>query len=112
VIEAFIAASKGGDLGALVAVLAPDVVVRGDAAAVKLGGAFEVHGAETVAKLFAGRARAARPGLIDGDLGVIVAPNGKLLLILGITFEGDRISEIEAVADKATLAELELVPLR
>jgi RNA polymerase sigma-70 factor (ECF subfamily) len=111
VIEAFIAASRGGDLGALVAVLAPDVVVRGDAAAVKLGGALEVHGAETAAKLFAGRARAARPGLIDGDLGVIVAPNGKLLLILGITFDGDRISEIEVVADKATLAELELLPL-
>lgn len=111
VVEAFLAASKSGDLGGLVAVLAPDVALRGDAAAIKLGGGAEVYGAELVAQRFAGKARAARPGLINGELGVIVDPHGRLLLVLALTIVGNRITEIEALADPVTLRELELTPL-
>jgi RNA polymerase sigma-70 factor (ECF subfamily) len=112
VVEAFLAAARGGDIAGLIAVLAPDVVFQADAAAAKLAkGEAELRGAEVLARSFAGRARAAQAGLIDGELGVIVAPNGKLLLILNLTIEGGRIRSIEAVADKASLGEMELQPL-
>ena len=110
--EAFLAASRSANFDALVAVLDPDVVCRADAAAVVMskGAGQGVRGASAVAKLFAGRAQAARVGLINDSIGFIVAPRGKLLLVLALTFEGGRIAEIEAVADRATLAELDLTP--
>ncbi len=111
VIEAFLAASRANDLGALVAVLDPDVVLRSDAAAVRLGGPSELRGADQVARMFAGRATAARVALIDGAVGAIVAPNGKLLLVLTATVEDDRITEISAIADRAVLQGYELTAL-
>jgi len=111
VIEAFLSASRANDLGALVAVLDPDVVLRSDAAAVRLGGPSELRGADQVARMFAGRATAARPALIDGAIGAIVAPNGKLLLVLAATVEDGRITEIAAIADRATLQGFELTTL-
>jgi RNA polymerase sigma-70 factor (ECF subfamily) len=93
-------------------VLDADVVVRADAAAAKLGGALPaMRGAETVARAFLGRAQAARPVLVDGELGFEVAPHGRRLLIVTLTFEGDRIKEIEAVADRASMSEMELTAL-
>jgi len=111
VIEAFLNASRANDLGALVAVLDPDVVLRSDAAAVRLGGPSELHGADRVARMFAGRATAARVALIDGAIGAIVAPNGKLLLVLTATVEDGRITEISAIADHAILQGYELTAL-
>jgi RNA polymerase sigma-70 factor (ECF subfamily) len=108
--EAFLAASRNADIEALLAVLDPDVVFHADAAAVKLGGDLELHGAAAIAKAFSGKARAARAALINDGVGAIVDPHGKLLLILAFTIEGGRIAEIEAVADRASLAELDLVP--
>lgn len=108
--EAFLAASRNADIEGLMAVLDPDVAFRADAAAMKLGGDQRLRGAAAVAKAFSGRAQAARAALINDAVGFIVDPRGKLLLILALTFEGDRITEIEAVADRASLAELDLVP--
>ena len=111
VAEAFLSASRTADFEGLVAVLDPDVVFHADAAATKLGGERDLKGAVAIAKAFAGRAQAARAALINDEIGVIVDPRGKLLLILSLTFEGGRIKEIEAVADRGMLDELELVPL-
>lgn len=111
VIEAFLAASRANDLDALVAVLDPDVVLRSDAAAARLGGPSELRGADQVARMFAGRATAARVALIDGAVGAIVAPNGKLLLVLAATVEEGRIMELAAIADRAVLQGLELTAL-
>lgn len=114
VVEAFLAAARWGNFAALISVLDPDVVARADQRAIALGGSTEmgeIHGAEAVAKVFSGKARAARPALVDGEVGVIVEPKGELLLALVLTFDGDRIVEIEAVADPASLAEMELVGL-
>jgi len=111
VIEAFLNASRANDLSALVAVLDPDVVLRSDAAAVRLGGPSELHGADQVARMFAGRATAARVALIDGAIGAIVAPNGKLLLVLTAMVEDGRITEISAIADRAILQGYELTAL-
>lgn len=104
VVEAFLAASRGGDFEALLAVLAPDVEFRADAAAARLGGPASARGATAVAQTFQGRAATARAVLIDGVPGVLVAPAGKLLLVLRLTVAEGRITAIEAVADAGQLA--------
>ena len=104
VVDAFLAASKGGDFDALVAVLAPDVVFRSDAVAVKMGGAAELRGAEAVANTFRGRAQAARPAVVDGALALAVMFGGRLRIVLRLTIDGERITAIEAVADPQRIA--------
>src|SRR4051812_762006 len=79
IVEAFLAASRGGDFAALLAVLDPEVVFRADPAAMRLGGASELRGATAVANAFVGRAQSARAALIDGAVGFVVAPEGRLL---------------------------------
>lgn len=107
-IEAFLAASRDGDFGALMAVLDPDVVFRADAAAVHAGGESEMRGAEVVAKSFLGRAQAARAVLVDGVVGAVVAPRGRLFLALHFRIERGRIVGIEAVADPRRLGAMAL----
>ena len=111
VVSAFLTAAKGGDLQGLLAALDPDVVFRSDAAARKLGGPAELRGAAAVAEIFKGRAQAARAMLIDGVLGISVAPGGKQLLLLQLTFGENGITTIEAIADPASMADAELEDL-
>ena len=105
-VEAFLAASRQGDLEGLLAILDPEVVFRADATATRLGTIPEVRGAESVAAFFRGRAQAATAVLIDGAVGARVAPAGKLLLVLRPTIVGGRIVAIDAVADPDVLADL------
>jgi RNA polymerase sigma-70 factor (ECF subfamily) len=112
VLDAFLAASRGGDFEALLTVLDPDVVFRGDEAAARLGGDVgEMHGARLVAEAFCGRAQAAKPALVDGELAVAVVPNDVLIVVLRLTFRDGRISEINAVADADAIQGMELVRL-
>ena len=112
VVDAFLAAARGGDFEALVAVLDPDVVLRADRAAVDVVASREVRGAPAVARMAAkGRARAARPALVNGAVGVVVAPRGRLLMVLGFTIRGSKIVGIDAIADPARLDRLDLVVL-
>jgi RNA polymerase sigma factor (sigma-70 family) len=112
VVEAFLAASRDGDFDALVAVLDPDVVLRADDGALPVVAAREVRGAPAVARrAVKGRARAARPALVNGAVGVVVAPRGRLLVVLGFTIRGGKIVEIEAIADPERLSELDLALL-
>jgi RNA polymerase sigma-70 factor (ECF subfamily) len=111
VADAFLAASRANDLGALIAVLDPDVVFRGDAAAIRMGGPPELHGASAVARVFAGRAQAARVAMVDGAIGLVVAPRGRLLLVLKLSIAEGRVTAVDAIADRATLAGLELAAL-
>lgn len=111
VVEAFLAASRGGDFKALLSVLDPDVTFRADHVALRLGSVEEIRGAPEVAEWFKGRATSAQPVFIDGDIGVMVAPGGNLLLVLGLSFRNGRISEIQAIADPAHLAAMDLAPL-
>ena len=79
VVEAFLTASRTGDMTGLLAVLAPDVVRRADPAALPAGMAAEVRGAKRVAEeaiVLGRRSRRAVPVLLDGAMGVIVAPRG------------------------------------
>ncbi|MFE6398863.1 sigma factor [Streptomyces alboflavus] len=113
-VEAFLAAARGGDLGALLAVLAPDVVRRADPAVLPPGTAAEIQGAEAVARetvLLARNARHAAVLLLDGTPGVVVAPRGRLLLALTLTVRSGRVTSYEVVADPARLRDLTLALL-
>lgn len=108
VVDAFLAASRDGDFEGLLTLLDPDVVLRADATAVALGDTAETRGATPVAQFFKGRAQLARTALVNGRVGVVVAPKGRLLLVLLPVVVGGRIIEIDVVADPARLAALEL----
>ncbi|MCR5859222.1 sigma-70 family RNA polymerase sigma factor [Mesorhizobium sp. J428] len=108
IVDAFIAASRGGDFSALLSLLAPDVVLRGDDAAIRLGGRPEVRGATAVAEFFNGRAATARPALVDGTVEVAVVPGGRLLFVLRLDIADGQIAGIEAIAEANSLAGLEV----
>ena len=108
VVAAFLAASRGGDFEALLALLAPDVVLRADETIVQMGGEREVRGAGAVAETFFGRARAAEPALIDGVAGIVWATGGQPRVVFSFTMAGGRITGIEMLADPARLRELDL----
>jgi RNA polymerase sigma-70 factor (ECF subfamily) len=112
VVDAFLAAARGGDFQGLLAVLDPDVVFRADAAAGLGAGPQMVRGAEAVAPLaLRGRARAARPVLVNGAVGVVVAPRGRLLMVLDFTIRDGKIVAIDGIADAERLGALELAVL-
>jgi RNA polymerase sigma-70 factor, ECF subfamily len=111
VVDAFLAASRKGDLEGLLAVLDPDVVFRADAAAVRMGGRAEIRGAQGVARVFSGRAQAAKPALVDGAVGFVVAPAGRLVLAMNLTITDGRISAINVIGDRERLAGLDLALL-
>jgi RNA polymerase sigma-70 factor (ECF subfamily) len=94
-----------------VAVLDPDIVFHADAEAARLGGRAVLHGATSVAEFFNGRARVAVPGLIDGEVGVLVPVEGRMLFVLELTIRDGRITTMYAVADRDEIASLELEQL-
>jgi RNA polymerase sigma factor (sigma-70 family) len=112
VVDAFLAASRGGDFEALLALLDPDVVLRADEAAVRTGGiAAEVRGAAAVAESFAGRARAAQPALVDGAVGLAWAPGGRPKAVFDLTISHGRIVAIDLLLDPDVLGDLDVVLL-
>jgi RNA polymerase sigma factor (sigma-70 family) len=111
VVDAFLTASRAGNFEALLAVLDPDVVFRHDHTAVPVGTSREVTGALAVAKQFAGRAQGARPILVNSSVGVVVAPRGRLLLVLDLTITHGKIAEINVISEPARLQELDLAVL-
>jgi RNA polymerase sigma factor (sigma-70 family) len=114
VVDAFLAAARDGDLGALVAVLDPDVVVRADWGGVPAGASRMVRGARAVAEqalAFARRAPFARPALVNGAAGVVADTGGRLLAVMGFTVRRGKIVEIDILADPARLRRLDLAVL-
>ncbi|MET8439141.1 sigma-70 family RNA polymerase sigma factor [Streptomyces sp900116325] len=107
VVDVFLAASRGGDFEALLALLDPDVVLHVDPAAT-LSGVAGAVGAAAVAGTFAGRASAARPALIDGLPGAVWAPGGGPRVVIGFTVEAGRIVAIGLVADADHLDRMDL----
>ncbi|MQA78150.1 MAG: sigma-70 family RNA polymerase sigma factor [Streptosporangiales bacterium] len=111
VVEAFLAAARGGDLDGLIAVLDAGVVLRADRTAVQLGSPARIDGRSAVVETFAGRARGARPALVDGVAGAVWAPGGRPRVVWSFTVEDGRIVGIELVGDAARIGELELTML-
>jgi RNA polymerase sigma factor (sigma-70 family) len=111
VAEAFIAASRAGDLEALLAVLDPDVVLHADAEAVPSGRPAVLHGAAAVAngaRLAAGRSRDSALALVDGVPGIVFAPGGRVSIVLAFSYREDRIIGIEVIGRPGRLAALSL----
>jgi RNA polymerase sigma-70 factor (ECF subfamily) len=111
VIDAFLAASREGDLGALIAMLDPDVIFRADEIALHLGAPMEADGAEAVARATSGRAWGAEPGLVDGSVGLIWAPGRQPKVAFSFAITQGRIAAINMIADPEHIAELNLQPV-
>jgi RNA polymerase sigma-70 factor (ECF subfamily) len=121
-VEAFLKAAREGDLEGLLAVLDPEAVLRIDAAsrthapAAEAGRARELKGASTwAAQLIAlsrGRGRQfVEPAFINGSVGLIFAPRGKLFRALTFTFTNLTITRIEVIGDPARLRDLDIAVL-
>ncbi|WP_309110890.1 sigma-70 family RNA polymerase sigma factor [Saccharothrix sp.] len=113
VVDAFMAAARGGDFDALLAVLDPDVVLRVDFGALKPERAV-VRGAAAVAGRalrFRSASRAGRQVLVDGGLGVLSSENGVPVSLLGMTVSGGRIVAIHILADPDRVRDLDLIEL-
>jgi len=108
VVDAFLAASRIGDLQSLVALLDPDAVVRADRVAVAMGGDWQAVGATAVAKTFSGRAQAAKPTLIDGVPGAVWAPGGTPRVVIDFTIRDGQIVSIDLIADPTHIRQIEL----
>jgi RNA polymerase sigma-70 factor, ECF subfamily len=108
IVDAFIAAARNADFDALLALLAPDVVLNADPAAVLMGASEATRGAPAVAGVFSGRALAAQAALVDGAVGLAWAPGGRPKVVWDFTITNGKIVSIEMVADTGTLSELDL----
>ena len=107
VVEAFISALRAGDFQGLLAVLDPDLVVRADIS----GAPTEIRGAAAWAKgavAYGHLARLTQPALVNGAIGVVVAPQGRLVRALRFTIRDGRITEMDIIGNPARLGELEV----
>jgi RNA polymerase sigma factor (sigma-70 family) len=120
VVEAFLKAAREGDLEGLLAILDPDAVIRIDAAAridappAEAGMARELRGASTWAKQFIALSRGlqyVQPALIDGSVGLIFAPRGKLSKAMTFTFTNAKVTRVEVIGDPARLREFDIAVL-
>ena len=112
VVDAFLAAARGGDFEALLSLLDPDVVLRTDGGGHGPLARPPVTGAAEVAAVLRSRAPAfaplGRPAMVNGSPGLIVGPPGKVVSVVGLTVVGGRIREIDIVGDPAKLRGLAL----
>jgi RNA polymerase sigma-70 factor (ECF subfamily) len=110
VVEAFLAAARGGDFEALVSVLDPEITLRTDAAEVGqiIRGAAQIAGG---AMTFAAMASAAQLVLADGKIGVISSLPNTATRVLVFTVEGDRIIAMEGITDPDRVRGMELTLL-
>jgi RNA polymerase sigma-70 factor (ECF subfamily) len=114
VVDAFFAASRDGDLDALVAVLAPDVVLRSDGGTARPRMTMELRGADRVSKQAITSSRLSPfvlPALINGAAGVVVATNGRPMFVMAFTVSGGKIAAIEVLADPDRLRHLDITAL-
>jgi RNA polymerase sigma-70 factor (ECF subfamily) len=114
VVGAFLAASRAGDFDALVAVLDPDVVVRADFGATRVGASRTVRGARNVAGqalAFSRQGELARLVLVNGAAGVVVISRGRPFAVMGFIVRHEKIVEIDILADSDRLQQLDLAAL-
>jgi len=113
-VHAFLQASRSGNFAELLALLDPGATLRADAAVVAMGGAAYwqtdglqagIEGADAVARMFSGRARAAQPVLLDGKPGAVWMHEGEVFVAFHFTIMDDRISAIDLIAERAALAQ-------
>ncbi|WP_163543923.1 sigma-70 family RNA polymerase sigma factor [Occultella kanbiaonis] len=113
VVDAFFAASRDGDLDALVAVLHPDVVLRSDGGRSRPQMSMTLHGPAAVSRQAFTASRLSpfvRPILVNGAAGVVVAPHGTPQFVMAFTVRDGLVVAIDVLADPRRLADLELPP--
>jgi RNA polymerase sigma factor (sigma-70 family) len=99
---------------AILGVLAPDVVRRADLVALQPGGETVVRGGEAVARqtmVLGARARFAEPALVNGAVGAVIAPHGRLLAALAMTVRDDQVVAYDVIADPERLRQVDLAVL-
>src|SRR5438093_1612430 len=121
IVGAFLAASRSGNFGALLAVLDRDVVLRPDSPAVRMAAARQAVGAPKLAPELraapavpespSGRAGAAHPAFIDGAPGLVWAPGGKPRAASTFTIVRHKIVRIDLIADPEYLRRLDVTLL-
>jgi RNA polymerase sigma-70 factor (ECF subfamily) len=114
VVDGFITALRAGDFEGLLAVLDPDVVVHLGEGAGAPGAPRELRGARNWAQgavAFSRLARFMQPAVINGSVGLVFAPNGKLARALTFTFANGKIIEVDIIAKPNELAKLDLAIL-
>jgi RNA polymerase sigma factor (sigma-70 family) len=114
VVDAFLAAARGGDFEALLAELDPDVVLRADLGLLPTGGWREVRGAEAVAGQALTYSRLGllmQPALVNGAAGLVSMRGGEPFSVGGFTVRDRKIVEIDILADPARLSRLDLAVL-
>jgi RNA polymerase sigma-70 factor, ECF subfamily len=109
VVDAFLAAARSGDFEGLLALLDPDVVLRPDAIAVRMGSLRATEGAAEVANALSGGAGAARVALVDGVAGLAWAPGGRTRGVVAFTIVDGKIVEINVTGDPERLRHLDIV---
>jgi RNA polymerase sigma-70 factor (ECF subfamily) len=107
-VDAFLAAARSGEFAALLAVLDPDVVLRADDAATKLGAPRETRGAARVAA-FSRRAGGATAAFVNGVPSIVWTPGGEPRVVFSFTVKDERIVRIDLIADRARLRQLDVV---
>ncbi len=112
IVGAFLAASRGGDFQALLELLDPDIVLGADSAVVQMGATARVTGADAAASTFSGRARAARPALVDGVPGAAWAQDGRFMVVFDFRVTNGKITGIEMIADPETIGDLDVEAAR
>jgi RNA polymerase sigma factor (sigma-70 family) len=112
VADAFLAAARGGDFDALVAVLDPDVVLRSDGGPGHPELSTVIRGAQTVARgalAFSRLALVVRPVLVNGSPGFVAFDDGRPFSVLGFTIRGGKVVEMHVLRDPERLAALDLI---
>jgi RNA polymerase sigma-70 factor, ECF subfamily len=111
VVDAFLAASREGDFARLLTILDPDVVLRADAGTGPFGPSTLVRGAREViaqSQRFAPLGRFARPVLVNGGPGFLVARDGEPIAVMAVTVRDGKIAEMDVLADPDRLARIDL----
>ena len=110
VVDAFFAAAREAQFLALLEILDPNVVMRADAVAARMGADDALTGADLVAKWISGRARGAVPAMVGDEPGAAWAVNGTVRVAFSFTVtEAGRIAAINLIADPAVLPGLDIV---
>lgn len=107
-VDAFLAASREGSFATLLTMLDPDVVFRFDPTTEPAGESREIRGAASVARLFSGQAQETQSALVNGSVGIVVAPRGRLMMVLDLTITNGKIVEINVISDPTRLSQLDL----
>lgn len=109
VVDAFFAATRDGDFDALVGVLAPDVVLRGDGGTARPAFSKLIRGADDVAAQAltgAWLSSFVRPALINHAAGAVAVRNGRPLSVMAFTVTSGKIAAIDVIADPDRLPRL------